>query len=61
MNDEQKNKLWRDGIPHLYYLPHDIRVLAIQAGIQTWGPAPNDLGDELRLLMDKNTPVKPCQ
>jgi hypothetical protein len=57
MTNEQKDKLWRDGLPHLHYVPHAVRVAAIQAGIQTWGPVPNDLGNEARRLMDPSTPI----
>lgn len=59
MTKKQKDKLWRDRLPHLHYLPNDVRVMAIQAGIQTWGPVPDELGDEARRLLDPKTPVEP--
>jgi hypothetical protein len=58
MTKDQKDKLWRDGLPHLESLPHDVRVACIQAGVQTWGPVPDELGDAVRRLMDPATPAK---
>lgn len=58
MNNEYKDRLWKDGLPHLKKVPYEARVACIQAGIQVWGPVPNELGDEVRRLLDPKTSVE---